>query len=279
MNMRYYPEIYYEAALYYSNSNKADEAVSILKTGLEIMPLNLLLNFLCAEIEESRKKNTEAKQLYETLLKKLEKEIEVSKDPSSEYKSPFVKAEELPGLLNLTFIQFMKFSRRSEGIKAARLVFSRARKSSECSYHIFVFSALMEYYCSKDKTVAFKIFDLGMKSFGDDPKYVIEYIQFLMHTNDDHNLRTLFEKSVSTIPAEFCTELWDAFIKYESKYGKSSNSILTLGDFHSTSKLEKRRLEAYPEETLFASFIKYHSYMDLTVLTSLERTIQSKQCM
>ena len=35
----------------------------------------------------------------------------------------------------------------------------------------------------QDKTVAFKIFELGLKRFGDDPNYVLAYIDHLSHLN------------------------------------------------------------------------------------------------
>lgn len=41
---------------------------------------------------------------------------------------------------NLTWIQYMKFARRAEGIKAARLIFSRARKTPHCSRQVFIAS-------------------------------------------------------------------------------------------------------------------------------------------
>ena len=47
----------------------------------------------------------------------------------------------------------MKFARRAEGIKAARIVFRQAREDSRCSYHIYVHAALMEYYCTKVKAL------------------------------------------------------------------------------------------------------------------------------
>ena len=43
----------------------------------------------------------------------------------------------------------MKFARRAEGIKSARLVFKSARENKRTQYHVFVAAALMEYYCSK----------------------------------------------------------------------------------------------------------------------------------
>ena len=43
----------------------------------------------------------------------------------------------------------MKFSRRTEGIKAARNVFKQAREDSRCGHQIYVAAALMEYNISK----------------------------------------------------------------------------------------------------------------------------------
>jgi cleavage stimulation factor subunit 3 len=43
----------------------------------------------------------------------------------------------------------------------------------------------MEYYSNKDKQVAFKIFEVGLKSYGDDPAYVLTYLDHLVGVNDD----------------------------------------------------------------------------------------------
>lgn len=80
----------------------------------------------------------------------------------------------------------MKFARRAEGIKSARTIFKRAREDPRSNYHIFVAAALMEYYCSKDKNIAFRIFELGLKKFGDNPDYVRCYIDYLSHLNGEH---------------------------------------------------------------------------------------------
>lgn len=92
----------------------------------------------------------------------------------------------------------MKFARRAEGIKSARAVFKKAREDSRSHYHIFVCAALMEYYCSKDKNIAFRIFELGLKKFGDVPEYITCYIDYLSHLNEDHNTRVLFERVLSS---------------------------------------------------------------------------------
>jgi len=77
----------------------------------------------------------------------------------------------------------MKFARRAEGIKSARAVFKKAREDSRSKYHVYVSAALMEYYCSKDKNIAFRIFELGLKKYCDNPQYIISYIDYLSHLN------------------------------------------------------------------------------------------------
>lgn len=47
--------------------------------------------------------------------------------------------------------------------------------------------ALMEYYNSKEPIVAGKIFELGLKSFGDDADFVEQYLDFLIQLNDDNS--------------------------------------------------------------------------------------------
>lgn len=82
-----------------------------------------------------------------------------------------------------TYVQYMKFARRAEGIKSARNVFKKAREDTRSRYHVFVAAALMEYYCSKDKDIAFRIFELGLKRFGGSPEYVMCYVDYLSHLN------------------------------------------------------------------------------------------------
>lgn len=83
------------------------------------------------------------------------------------------------------YVQYMKFARRAEGIKSARAIFKKAREDVRSRYHVFAAAALMEYYCSKDKDIAFRIFELGLKRFGGSPEYVMCYIDYLSHLNGE----------------------------------------------------------------------------------------------
>ncbi|XP_026322588.1 protein suppressor of forked [Hyposmocoma kahamanoa] len=100
-------------------------------------------------------------------------------------------------------------------------------------YHVFVAAALMEYYCSKDKNIAFRIFELGLKKFSHIPEYVLCYIDYLSHLNEDNNTRVLFERVLSSgsLSPESSVDIWNRFLEFESN----------IGDLLSIVKVEKRR--------------------------------------
>jgi len=133
----------------------------------------------------------------------------------------------------LGYIQYMKFARRAEGMQSARKVFKKAREDKRCKHHVFVSAALMEYYCSKNKEVAFKVFELGLKKFGDNTAYIISYIDYLSHLNEDNNTRVLFERVLSSgmLDELSSVEVWNRFMEFESN----------IGDLPSIVKVEKRR--------------------------------------
>jgi len=43
----------------------------------------------------------------------------------------------------------------------------------------------MELYWNKDPKIATNVFELGLKSFGNDPDYVMQYLDFLIKSNND----------------------------------------------------------------------------------------------
>ena len=90
---------------------------------LHILFRLLILSFYC----QARNRKEEANKIYERLIETQSTEF----DPT------------------LVYIQYMKFKRRTESIKAARAVFKRARQDQRIQHHCFTAAALMEYYCSK----------------------------------------------------------------------------------------------------------------------------------
>ncbi|XP_051824428.1 cleavage stimulation factor subunit 3-like [Antechinus flavipes] len=247
--LSHHPDVWYEAAQYLEQSSKllsekgdinnarlfSNEAANIYERAIStVLKRNMLLYFAYADYEESRMKFEKVHIIYSRLL--AIKDI----DPT------------------LVYIQYMKFARRAEGIKSGRVIFKKARQDTRTRHHIYVSAALMEYYCTKDTLVAFKIFELGLKKYGDIPEYVLAYIDYLSHLNEDNNTRVLFERVLTSgsLPPEKSGEIWAKFLAFES-----SN-----GDLTSIMKVEKRRFTAFKEEyesKETALLVDRYKFMDL----------------
>lgn len=192
------------------------------------MSQNGLLYFAYADYEEGRIKYDKAHQIYTKYVE------QADIDPSLVFNHVplFVFALSYSYFMQ-GYIQYMRFARRAEGIKSARLVFKKARQDPRCTSHVFVAAALMEYYCTKDKSIAFKIFDLGLKRFKHQADYLLAYIDFLKQLNEDNNTRVLFERILTggSLSSESSVEIWNEFLEFEASIGTLSSVI----------KVEKRR--------------------------------------
>jgi len=181
------------------------------------MRSNMLIHFAYADFEEYRLNVDKARAIYNRLLDVNEANL---KDPT------------------LAYIQAMRFERRTDGIKSARTIFKRAREDSRINHQIYIAAALMEYYCTKDNNIAFNIFNLGLKKYGQNIDYILAYIDFMTHLNEDHNARVLFERVLAadnSISKQSQLPIWHEFLKFESQ----------VGDIQSIKKVEKRRLNIY----------------------------------
>uniref|UniRef100_H2YS43 Suppressor of forked domain-containing protein n=1 Tax=Ciona savignyi TaxID=51511 RepID=H2YS43_CIOSA len=202
-----------------TNSSKilSDEASSLYERAISsLMKSNMLIHFAYADFEEGRMKHDKVHTIYQRMLD--------IKDCDQ----------------TLTFIQYMKFTRRAEGIKAARLVFKKAREDTRIRFHVFVAAALMEYYCTKEKQIAFKIFELGLKRFGHEPDYLLSYIDYMAHLNEDNNTRVLFERILTStsLSSDKSGTIWDKYLEFECN----------VGDLSSLLKVESRRQDAFKSE-------------------------------
>ncbi|XP_065209066.1 protein suppressor of forked isoform X2 [Planococcus citri] len=255
--MGHHPDFWYEAAQFLDQSAKTltekgditaaklftEEAEAMFERAIAILKQNMLLHFAYADFEESHLKYDKVHQIYNDYLD--QKQI----DPT------------------LAYIQYMKFARRAEGIKSARAIFKRAREDTRAKYQVFVAAALMEYYCSKDKNIAFRIFELGLKKFSNCPEYVICYIDYLSHLNEDNNTRVLFERILSSgglEPAQ-SVEIWNRFLEFESN----------IGDLPSILKVEKRRSSVLEKIAEFegketAQIVDRYRFLDLYPCTHTE---------
>ncbi|KAG0424775.1 hypothetical protein HPB47_027996, partial [Ixodes persulcatus] len=247
----HHPDVWYEAALFLEQSSKlltdkgdlnagklfSDEAAAVYERATTtLLRKNTLLYFAYADFEESRMKHDKVHQIYNKFI-------------------------EIPDIdPTLAYIQYMKFARRAEGIKAARIVFKKGREDARTSHQVYVAAALMEYYCSK-------IFELGLKKYGDNSDYILAYVDYLSHLNEDNNTRVLFERVLTSgsLPPEKSVEIWNRFLEFESN----------IGDLSSILKVEKRRAATIEKLKEFegketALLVDRYRFMDLYPCSSQE---------
>ena len=304
MHMRYYPELWFDAANYCIEINKLDDAAVMLKQGMEALPTSCLVHFAYTELEEVRKQDGEARSAFESLLANLDQRIQkvqfkaedqidelnerekVNKPPEKELAEMDADAKEslkkqtaefaerrkafedkrnalvaeLKEAVSLTWVEYMRFTRRSEGIKPARLIFAKARKSPHCTWHVYAASALMEFHVSKEAVVATKIFELGLKHYSLDAGFVYQYLDFLLAINDNTNARALFERSIAKIPADQTIQLWKRFSRYEYQFG----------DLAGIQKLRSRMQELFPSEPPIERFTAQHMFAGLRSVYELD---------
>ncbi|GLH16733.1 Protein suppressor of forked [Gryllus bimaculatus] len=220
----HHPEIWYDAARFLEKSSKiltekgvfsagktfSDEASAFYERATSTwVKKNMLLVFAYADFEEERLKHEKVHQIYKRFL-------------------------DIPDIdPTLAYVQYMKFARRAEGMKSARTVFKRSREDPRSKFHVFVAAALMEYYCSKDKNIAFRIFELGLKRFPGNTDYIQYYIDYLSHLNEESSTRALFEQILSSnsIEKEKSVLIWNRFLEFETNNG----------DMESITRVEDRR--------------------------------------
>uniref|UniRef100_A0A158QHI6 Suf domain-containing protein n=1 Tax=Rodentolepis nana TaxID=102285 RepID=A0A158QHI6_RODNA len=222
----HHPDIWYEAASYLEQASKlltskgeqtmalvfADDAAAMYERALNLLKNNMMLYFAYADYEEGRCKYVKVHSIYKKLIS-LE-----GVDPT------------------LPYIQYMRFARRCEGVLSARLVFKSARADPRVGYQAYVCAAMMEYFCSKDMNIGHKIFELGMKHFSSNADFVLCYVDFMSHLNEDNNTRVLYERALGSdqIAPERTRSIWSRFLQFE----------LQVGDLGSVQKIEKRRLKS-----------------------------------
>ncbi|KAG6884913.1 hypothetical protein C0993_007280 [Termitomyces sp. T159_Od127] len=287
IRMRYYPEIWFMAHTWLNSVGKHDEALTILKAGIEANPASYLLTFTYAEALEVKQAFAEVHAQFDRFLgvlsAKLEElEVRIKSEESQDANNPPPPSSN-PGDLNsqsqissfnsqqsdeklrrpselaerqseygLAYNTYMRFGRRAEGIKSSRAIFGRARKDRWTPWEVYESAALMEYHCSEGGAgVGSRIFEKGLELFADEVEYVLRYLGFLISINDKTNARALFERVIGTFPPDRARPLWERWARYEYQYG----------DLDAALQLEKRISEVYPNDPPIKRFAQRHTYL------------------
>ncbi|KAG5637435.1 hypothetical protein H0H81_004594 [Sphagnurus paluster] len=286
IRMRYYTEIWFMAYTWTMSVGKPDEAMSILRAGMDANPGSFLLTFAYVEAQEAKKEFADVHTTFDRFLGVLRTELDAieartkaaeatiapagagpssgiteagtqSTNSSFNTQTSEDKPHKSSELLErrteygLAYIVYMRFGRRAEGVKSSRAIFGKARKDRWAPWQVYEAAALMEYHCSDDKSVASRIFEKGLDFFGDEIEYVLRYLGFLISINDENNARALFERVIGTFTPENARSLWERWARYEYQYG----------DLDAAQKLEKRIAEVYPTDPPIKRFAQRHIYL------------------
>lgn len=249
----HHPHVWHEYASYLEEQVKvlSDKEAELSKKLLKevgilferaikgLMKNNPLIHFAYADFEEHRNDKRKALEIYNNLIEANRENGQID--------------------LTLVFIQLMRFVRRTEGLKAARAIFKRAKDEKHCSHQLYTAAALMEYHCTKDQGIACKIFELGLKKFNDCPDFILSYIQFMNSLNEENNTRVLFERVLTTcsLQPKDTIEIWNSFLEFEAG----------IGDLSSVTKVGRRRAialkETLPKCTETSWAVERYKFQDL----------------
>ncbi|TYZ67867.1 hypothetical protein PybrP1_002404 [[Pythium] brassicae (nom. inval.)] len=242
---RHFPDAWYQYAVYESDANDRDAATAVFERAIEALPDSTYLHFALADHHELHGDVPAAKAIYERVIK--------------------------DNVSALAYVAYQRFARRAYGAKGlaeARNVFKKARKDERdgaCTYHVFAASALLEFHSDSSdagKEIALKIFELGLKKCIQEPAYVLCYLDFLGHLNDDNNMRSLFEKALAVMPVEVSRPIWDRYVEFEH------TMVANGGDLATVAKVEARRAQAFPDAPFvetkgLLSIAHRYSFLDL----------------
>lgn len=238
-----FPDIWLDYAAWHMSEtgNGIEAAITVLNRGRDALPSALVLHFEAADLHEQTGNVDSARAIYEAIIT----------DDSSEGDTADIDTQN--ELKTLAWIQYMRFTRRVDGVMAARKLFMRARKWDGLQWQAFVASARFEWINEGKDYIPRNIFELGLKSFLEKPPFVIEYAKFLIGIGDLTNTRSLFERALTAIRPENSSDLWDAYIEFEAESG----SLATVLSLESRRKNALQSVAADPLDGLHTALLKH----------------------
>jgi cleavage stimulation factor subunit 3 len=269
MTLRYFPDIWFNAANYQFSKARDAEGTDLLVDGLNANATSFLLTFKIAQVYENEARFQDMKDIFEKLINVLQSQRqtlelqrkELAATPRSRVlKRLDTKLSRSALDITIAYTEYMKVTKRALGIREARRVFGEGRRLSYSTYHIYVEAAMMEFYSNKEAGIATKIFELGLKRFAEVAEYVKTYFSFLILVNDEPNARALFEKSVIKMTPEAARPLYEHFLEYEANHGELSGLL----------KLGSRMAELYPDESAVSLFSRTYRVLDYSPITEVD---------
>ncbi|KAI0030401.1 Suf-domain-containing protein [Vararia minispora EC-137] len=287
IRMRFFSEIWYMAYVWTASVGRTQEAMNILKAGIEANPTSFVLNFAYAEALEITQSFEEVHALYERFLDALRGELDTlearlgdtantsqtsqeSQNPNNSQTQEFSaqaaddkppKAKDLRERkkeYGVVWIMYMRFARRAEGQQSARTVFGKARRDKWTPWQVYEAAALREYHSTREAPVALRIYGKGLELFGTEPDFVVHYLSFLLSINDENNARAVFEQVINTFPPDKARPIWERWARHQYQYG----------DLTSALAIEQRMAAVYPNDPPIKRFAQRHIFDNVDAIAN-----------
>ncbi|KAK9788841.1 hypothetical protein WJX73_000969 [Symbiochloris irregularis] len=238
--LMHFPDVWYSYSRWHATEGGSGPAAAaqVLDRSTKALPSCTLLHYAAADLKEGEGNVAEAETVYSALAAKLLSDGQTG--ALGEAAAP-EKLELSSEEGTLFWIRYMRFLRRNDGVAASRKVFVKATKWPQIGWQVFAHSAQMEWFSEHNDKVPRNIYELGLKSFAKERRFISAYATFLLSQGDVDNARQLFERCLAE--ADQNKELWDSYLEFESKHG----TLATL------RALEQRRSEARGEASAVPS--------------------------
>ncbi|KAJ7786784.1 Suf-domain-containing protein [Mycena olivaceomarginata] len=292
IHMRYYPEIWFMAYSWTVSIGKNDDALSLIKAGLEANPESFALTYACvemlerAELEKEQRDFSEVHTVYERFFGVLRVKLarlgeavapadEANKDENKKDNITTVKEVSVttapPGLVahheelverkeqySNAWINYIRFAWRAQGPTAGRKAFANARKDGLTGWQVYEAAALTEYRRNIEdgRMAATRIFEIGMKEFVTDVCFVLAHLSFLLTINDREKARALFERVAGTFPPQEAKPIWERWSQSQYQYDELEAAL----------ELERRMAEIYPNDAPIKRFAQRHTHHSIDAI-------------
>ncbi|OBA17022.1 hypothetical protein METBIDRAFT_33849 [Metschnikowia bicuspidata var. bicuspidata NRRL YB-4993] len=168
------------------------------------------------------------------------------------------KLQELSNSVTLVYVKLMGLCKRSQGIKEVRSVFKQRKNFKSMGYELYVENALIEFYSDNKKT-ADKIFDLAMKSFGQNGAFLYRYLDYLILTNGIESLKVFFEVAVTNL-----------LKKIEND--KEALQVATINILDQRNKLQTLKENEHFMKKIIRRYIDFAArFLELNTVLNLEK--------
>ena len=152
-----------------------------------------MLNFTYAELLESRKRSSEARELYQQLIE---------------------QSRENPSDFTLAAILYLQFLQRTEGPISMRKEFMKLMQAESCTYHLYFAMAKIENNVNVNRDAAIKIITLAAQKYGDDNSFQEKVIKRLIDMNAEEEVLTILENNQTKLSKESKLEIYKTFWKH-----------------------------------------------------------------